>query len=312
MLLADIAETFDNLRKINMKLNPKKCSFGMEEGKFLGYMVTSEEIRANLRKTKALADLQSPRMLKEMQSLSGKLAVLNRFLAKGGRSVPINEEAHYGSPIVNSTSGKRNPLRILGSIARGCKCGSLNRQGGKAMPRPKIEEVLRGPSDKGAGSGGFSLGSTIKGKGRFILPDAGGLSGIEYIYALRLTFLSTNNVAEYEALLAGLRIARQINISNIEVKVDSKLVASQININYEASKDIMIKYLAKAKEYVSGFKSFLIENIPRNMNQKADVLSKLASVAFNHVTKEVLVEVLNERSTESREVHTIVEEEGDN
>ncbi|GJR74433.1 reverse transcriptase domain-containing protein [Tanacetum coccineum] len=56
-----------------------------------------------------------------------------------------------------------------------------------------------------------------------------GPNGIEYTYALRLTFPSTNNEAEYEALLAGLRIARQMNISNIEAKVDSKLVASQIN-----------------------------------------------------------------------------------
>ncbi|GJU38450.1 reverse transcriptase domain-containing protein [Tanacetum coccineum] len=139
-----------------------------------------------------------------------------------------------------------------------------------------------------------------------------GPSGIEYIYALHLTFPCTNNEAKYEALLAGLRIARKINISNIEVEVDSKLVASQINENYEASKDNMIKYLAKAREYAFGFKSFSIENIPRNMNQKADVLSKLASVAFNHLTKEVLVEVLNERSMKSQEVHTVVEEEGDN
>ncbi|GKE06302.1 reverse transcriptase domain-containing protein [Tanacetum coccineum] len=71
-----IPETFDNLQKINMKLNPKKCSFGVEEGKFLGYMVTSEGIRANPKKTKAIADMQSPRTLKEMQSLSGKLAAL--------------------------------------------------------------------------------------------------------------------------------------------------------------------------------------------------------------------------------------------
>nr|GEV23775.1 hypothetical protein [Tanacetum cinerariifolium] len=76
----------------------------------------------------------------------------------------------------------------------------------------------------------------------------------------------------------------------------------------EACKDSMIKYLAKAREYASIFKSFSIENIPRNMNQKADVLSKLASVAFN----EVLVEVLNKRSTESQEVHTVIEEEWDN
>lgn len=65
-MLADIVETFDNLCKINMKLNLKKCSFGVEEGKFLGYMVTSEGIRANPRKTKAIAEMKSPGTLKEM------------------------------------------------------------------------------------------------------------------------------------------------------------------------------------------------------------------------------------------------------
>ncbi|GJR71508.1 reverse transcriptase domain-containing protein [Tanacetum coccineum] len=89
-LLADIAETFENLKAINMKLNPKKCSFGVEEGKFLGYMVTSEGIRANPKKTKAISDLTSPKTLKEMQSLSGKLASLNRFLAKSAeRALPF-------------------------------------------------------------------------------------------------------------------------------------------------------------------------------------------------------------------------------
>nr|GEX11685.1 reverse transcriptase domain-containing protein [Tanacetum cinerariifolium] len=76
--------------KINMKLNSKKCSFGVKEGKFLGYMVTSEGIRANSKKMKALADLQSPQTLKEMQSMSGKLDSLNRFLAKSAkRSLPF-------------------------------------------------------------------------------------------------------------------------------------------------------------------------------------------------------------------------------
>ncbi|GKC73069.1 reverse transcriptase domain-containing protein [Tanacetum coccineum] len=124
-----------------------------------------------------------------------------------------------------------------------------------------------------------------------------GPSGVEYAYALRLTFASTNNEAEYEALLAGLRIARMMNVLWIEVKVDSKLVASQINGMYEASNGSMIKYLAKAR---------------KGSNQKADVLSKLATVPFHNLTKEILVEVLNERSTEAREVQTIVEEEGDN
>ncbi|GJW09011.1 reverse transcriptase domain-containing protein [Tanacetum coccineum] len=89
-LLADIAETFESLKTINMKLNPKKCSFGVEEGKFLGYMVTSEGIRANPKKMRVISDLKSPKTLKEMQSLGGKLASLNRFLAKSAeRALPF-------------------------------------------------------------------------------------------------------------------------------------------------------------------------------------------------------------------------------
>ncbi|GJU94224.1 reverse transcriptase domain-containing protein [Tanacetum coccineum] len=67
-MVMDIAETFHNLRKINMKLNPKKCSFRVTEGKFLGYMVTSEGIWVNPKKTKAVSDMQSPKTLREMQS----------------------------------------------------------------------------------------------------------------------------------------------------------------------------------------------------------------------------------------------------
>ncbi|GJT42254.1 reverse transcriptase domain-containing protein [Tanacetum coccineum] len=90
VLIVGIVKTFDNLWKINMKLNQKKCSFRVEEGKFLGYMVTSEGIRANLKKTKAIVDMQSPQTLREMQSLSGKLAALKRFLSQlAERSLPF-------------------------------------------------------------------------------------------------------------------------------------------------------------------------------------------------------------------------------
>ncbi|GJR21898.1 reverse transcriptase domain-containing protein [Tanacetum coccineum] len=89
-MIMDIAETFNNLRKVNMKLNPKKCSFGVNEGKFFSDMVTSEGIRANPKKTKAVANMQSPKTLKETQSLSGKLAALNRFLSKSAeRALPF-------------------------------------------------------------------------------------------------------------------------------------------------------------------------------------------------------------------------------
>ncbi|GJX90156.1 pectinesterase inhibitor 9-like protein [Tanacetum coccineum] len=60
-------------------------------------------------------------------------------------------------------------------------------------------------------------------------------SGVEFTYALRLNFTSTNNEAEYEALLAGIRMAKKMNVQDIDAKVDSKLVSSQINGSYVAS-----------------------------------------------------------------------------
>ncbi|GJU96315.1 reverse transcriptase domain-containing protein [Tanacetum coccineum] len=106
-LLTDIAKNFKNLKAINIKLNPKKCSFGVEEGKFLGYMVTSEGIRANPKKTKAISDLTSLKTLKEMQSLSGKQASLNRFLAKRGFSTDerdrINPSHHNKTTLPKET-----------------------------------------------------------------------------------------------------------------------------------------------------------------------------------------------------------------
>ncbi|GJX41496.1 reverse transcriptase domain-containing protein [Tanacetum coccineum] len=88
-LIRDVEETLLALKNVNMKLNPKKCSFRMEEGKFLGYGVTFEEIRENLEKTKAVMNMPSPSNIKQMQSLSARLAVLNKFLSTSAeRAIP--------------------------------------------------------------------------------------------------------------------------------------------------------------------------------------------------------------------------------
>lgn len=48
--LQDIEETFANLRTLNMKLNQQKCIFGMEEGKFIGHVITKDGIKENSKK----------------------------------------------------------------------------------------------------------------------------------------------------------------------------------------------------------------------------------------------------------------------
>ncbi|GJZ77741.1 reverse transcriptase domain-containing protein [Tanacetum coccineum] len=89
-MLRDIDETFHTLRKINMKLNPKKCTFGAVEGMFLGYTISPKGIKPCPNKTEAVLQLPSPRTVKEVQSFNGKLASLNRFLSKSAeRSLPL-------------------------------------------------------------------------------------------------------------------------------------------------------------------------------------------------------------------------------
>nr|GFC82805.1 reverse transcriptase domain-containing protein [Tanacetum cinerariifolium] len=89
-MVRDIEETFQTLRKINMKLNPKKCSFGLAKGVFLGYVITPEGIKPCPEKTTAILQLPSPQTIKEVQSLNGKLASLNRFISKSTeKSLPL-------------------------------------------------------------------------------------------------------------------------------------------------------------------------------------------------------------------------------
>ncbi|GJY35650.1 reverse transcriptase domain-containing protein [Tanacetum coccineum] len=134
---------------------------------------------------------------------------------------------------------------------------------------------------------------------------------MEFTYALRFRFDATNNEAEYEALIAGLKIAEQMGIQNLQANVDSRLVANQVNETYVAKENDMIRYLEKVKTLTGSFKVFSIKQVPRSENKKADALSKIASTSFAHLSKQVLVEELKEKSINTAEVLAVVEEEGD-
>nr|GEW44583.1 reverse transcriptase domain-containing protein [Tanacetum cinerariifolium] len=89
-MIRDIEETFKTLKKIYMKLNPKKRAFGMMEGTFLGYKVDADGLRVCPNRMKAVLDLPSPKCLKDVQKLNEKVASLNRFLSKSAeKSLPF-------------------------------------------------------------------------------------------------------------------------------------------------------------------------------------------------------------------------------
>ena len=80
--MEDLRETFDTLRSYNMKLNPRKCAFRVTAGKFLGFMVSQRGIEANPDKIRAIIEMKPSRNVKEVQSLNGKVAMLNRFVLR--------------------------------------------------------------------------------------------------------------------------------------------------------------------------------------------------------------------------------------
>ncbi|GJZ25362.1 reverse transcriptase domain-containing protein, partial [Tanacetum coccineum] len=122
-------------------------------------------------------------------------------------------------------------------------------------------------TDGASNSGGFRVGLIL------LAPD-----DVEYSYALRLNFSNSNNNAEYEALLAGLRLAIKMQVKDIHAFIDSKLVASQVEGSYEAKGERMIKYQVKVLELAGAFNKFRITHNPRTKNMKAGALSKLAAV----------------------------------
>jgi hypothetical protein len=80
-LISDLAETFDSLRKFKMKFNPSKCTFGVPSGKLLRYMVPYRGIDPNPENVSAITKMKPPKILHDVQKLTGCMATLNRFIS---------------------------------------------------------------------------------------------------------------------------------------------------------------------------------------------------------------------------------------
>jgi hypothetical protein len=89
-LITDLQETFNNLRKYNMMINPMKCVFGVPAGQLLGFIVSHCGIEVNQEKIKAILDISRPNDLKDVQRLTGCIAAVSRFISRlGEKALPL-------------------------------------------------------------------------------------------------------------------------------------------------------------------------------------------------------------------------------
>ncbi|XP_027166642.1 uncharacterized protein LOC113766677 [Coffea eugenioides] len=472
----DLREIFDVLRSSRMRLNPKKCTFGVRSGKFLGYMISKDGVRANPDKVKAIMDMAPPRNIKEVQRLAGRMADLNRFLSKSAvRGSPFFKALRRGPqfewtpecqkafselkghiaqlPALTSPAQEETLLIYLaaweeadsavlvredGKVQRPVYYVSRALQGAEprytmieryvlalvhaarklrsyfqahpvvVMTDQPLKQILSKPDASGrmesqvertrdtakakqvgeaveaaqtskspptqdaaearqAGEaaqveqatktseaeqtldaveaeqaeGPAKVGQAPKeakaeqigdaaeaeqareaveieqatGKVDQTIPTwtlfvdgssskegcgAGLLLtsplGDELAYALRFDFRASNNESEYEALVAGMMIARKLGAESIEVYSDSQLIVNQVGGSYEVKEEPLRRYVAKVHELRTQFKVFTLKQVPRSQNKRADALSKLASTSVGTLNKEVLVEVVRNRA----------------
>jgi hypothetical protein len=89
-LISKLQETFDNLNRYKLKLNPTKCSFGVSAGQLLGFMVSTRGIEANPQKIQAILTMGKPAKLHDVQKLTGRMAALSLFVARlGEKALPF-------------------------------------------------------------------------------------------------------------------------------------------------------------------------------------------------------------------------------
>ncbi|XP_073116127.1 uncharacterized protein [Elaeis guineensis] len=100
--------------------------------------------------------------------------------------------------------------------------------------------------------------------------------GVVTEYVLRFDFKASNNQAKYEALLAGLKMAKELKIDSLKVFTNSQLIMRQVKGEFEARDPIMAIYLQKVKDLPTNLRYFEIFHISRTENARANILFKLA------------------------------------
>ncbi|XP_075499316.1 uncharacterized protein LOC142537709 [Primulina tabacum] len=116
-------------------------------------------------------------------------------------------------------------------------------------------------------------------------------AGEEAKLAVRLDFRASNNEAEYEAVLAGLRAARNVGASRVLIFSDSQLVAQQMKGVYDVKDENLIEYAQEVDRVREKFTEITFEQIHRKENEKADTIAKMAGTMGSLKTRDVVFQV---------------------
>ncbi|XP_013629866.1 PREDICTED: uncharacterized protein LOC106335793 [Brassica oleracea var. oleracea] len=313
--VSHLEECFAQLNSHNMKLNPAKCRFAVASGEFLGYLVTYRGIETNQKQFNALIEMASPKNKRELKRYlatplvlakpfegeplflytavsatavfaDGKTGIRSRNIGAKAKTVfPIPhvilpsqsgrlakwavELSEYNIEYRPRTSAKS---QVLADFLVELPTGTVTNK------EPNSTWVLH--VDGYSSKQGSGIGIRLTSPTSEILEQS-----------FRREFHVYNNEAEYEALSAGLRLARGLKIRNVHAYCDSQLVASQYS-REKAMDERMDTYLKLVQTLAQEFDCFALKRIPRSENVQPDALAAMASSSDLGLKIVILVEFI--------------------
>ncbi|XP_026396381.1 uncharacterized protein LOC113291015 [Papaver somniferum] len=297
--VSHLKTAFESCRKFKLKMNPLKCSFGMESGKFLGF-VFGDRRSPGTRHGRGIAITY----LLCQSSPKGR----GVEISAGGASIPSlyrrnTETDTYLLTHETIVVAAANPITYLaskpvlaGRTARWLLQLSefdLKYQRAKAVRGKAIADLMAMFPGEGHNEvhgylpGEVAVADTDKKWTIFFdgsSYDTVGGDGVVFespqgellSYLFKLDFPCSNNVAKYGALILGLRMAKELNIGSVEVKGDSKIVTNQVNGDLYVKESHLAPYREEAQRLMNQTGS-TVDHTGRGGNKHADALATLAS-----------------------------------
>lgn len=136
-----------------------------------------------------------------------------------------------------------------------------------------------------------------------------GPNGFLLEHALVFKFHVSNNQAEYEALVAGLQLAKDMGVQELICRTDSRLVVGQMTGEFQVKDDQLLRYFHRASTLAAGFHKLQIQHIPRESNAGVDLLSKLSQGKEKGQLTTIIRQVLLQPTFEC--LHTTVTDSDD-
>nr|ABA97918.1 retrotransposon protein, putative, Ty3-gypsy subclass [Oryza sativa Japonica Group] len=297
--------TFASIRTFRMKLSPEKCTFGLPSGKLLGFMVSHRGIQANPEKINVILNMKPPSSWKDVQKLTGCMAALSRKLSHyfQGHSDTVDTSFPLGDILHNREANGRiakwalelmsldlsfklrtsiKSQALVDFVAKWTECQ-------EDTPAEKTEYWTM-HFDGSKRLSGIGAGVVL------ISPTRERLS-----YVLWIHFSASHNVAEYEALLHGLRITISLGIRRLIVHGNSQLVVNHVMKEWSCLDDNMTAYLQEVRKLEDKFDGLELPHVLQHNNEAADRLANFGSKR-EAAPSDVFVEHLYEPTVPRKEI----------